>query len=125
MRCGSDSLSLQREARAIWPPVSKWFVPACFGVRLSALGKSQRRCAFIFPVWGIVTRHAARRVGIHLSPHDLHDAAATTWAIAAPDRVGVSRDLLGHSDFGTTARHYNRARGIEASRASSQVIAEL
>ena len=48
--------------------------------------------------------------------------AATTWAIAAPDQIGVARDLLGHSDLRTTTRHYNRARGIEASRAHALVI---
>ena len=50
------------------------------------------------------------------------DAGATTWAIAAPDQIGVARDLLGHSDLRTTTRHYNRARGIEASRAYALVI---
>jgi hypothetical protein len=39
--------------------------------------------------------------------------------------VGVARDLLAHSDLCTTIKHYNRARGIEASRAHCQVIAEL
>jgi integrase len=76
-------------------------------------------------IWHIITRHAWRRLGIHVSPHDVRDAAATTWAIAAPERVGVSRDLLGHSDLRTTARHYNRARGVEASRSCAQVIAGL
>jgi integrase len=65
------------------------------------------------------------RFGIHISPHDARDAAATTWAISAPDHIGVARDLLAHSDLRTTNRHYNRARGIEASRAYAQVIAEM
>ena len=76
-------------------------------------------------VWGIITRHTAGRLGIHCAPHDVRDAAATTWAIAAPDRIGVSRDLLAHCDLRTTTRHYNRARGIEASRACARVIAGI
>ena len=76
-------------------------------------------------VWGIITRHSARRLGIHISPHDVRDAAATTWAIGAPDQIRISRDLLSHSDLRTTNRHYNRAKGIEASRACAQVIAGL
>jgi integrase len=73
-------------------------------------------------IWWIVTRHTARRLGIRIAPHDGRDAGATTWAIAAPDQIGVARDLLGHSDLGTTTRHYNRARGIEASRAYALLI---
>jgi integrase/recombinase XerD len=73
-------------------------------------------------IWPILTRHTARRLGIRIAPHDGRDAGATTWAIAAPDQIGIARDLLGHSDLRTTTRHYNRARGIEASRAHAEVI---
>lgn len=76
-------------------------------------------------VWPVFARHTTERLGIRITPHDVRDAAATTWAIAAPDRVGISRDLLGHADLRTTEKHYNRARGIEASRAHRSVIAEL
>jgi integrase len=67
----------------------------------------------------------SNRLGVHISPHDARDAAATTWAISVPDQIGVARDLLAHSDLRTTTEHYNRARGIEASRAHSQVIAGM
>ena len=76
-------------------------------------------------VWPVFARHSTERLGIRITPHDVRDAAATLWAIAAPDRVGISRDLLAHADLRTTERHYNRAKGIEASRAHSRVIAEL
>ena len=65
------------------------------------------------------------QIGFHITPHDARDAAATTWAISAPDQIGIARDLLAHSDLRTTTRHYNRARGIEASRAYHQVTAGL
>jgi integrase/recombinase XerD len=74
-------------------------------------------------IWGIITRRTASRLGLRVAPHDVRDAAATTWALAAPDQVGIARDLLAHSDLRTTTRHYNRARGIEASRAYAQLIA--
>jgi site-specific recombinase XerD len=64
------------------------------------------------------------RLGVRIAPHDARDAAATTWAISAPDQIGVVRDLLAHSDL-RTIKHYNRARGIEASRAYGQVIAGI
>jgi integrase len=62
------------------------------------------------------------RLGVRIAPHDARDAAATTWAISAPEQIGVARDLLAHSDLRTTTKHYNRAKGVEASRAYSQVI---
>jgi integrase/recombinase XerD len=75
-------------------------------------------------IWGIISRHTARRLGVRIAPHDVRDAAATTWAIHAPHQIGIARDLLAHSDLRTTTRHYNRARGIEASRAYTQLIAK-
>jgi integrase/recombinase XerD len=76
-------------------------------------------------IWGIITRHTMRRLGIRVAPHDARDAAATTWAIEAPNQIGVARDLLGHSDLRTTTKHYNRAKGIEASRSYARVIAGM
>jgi hypothetical protein len=73
----------------------------------------------------VVTRHSTKRLGIRITPHDARDAAVTTWAIAAPEQIGVSRDLLAHSDLRTTTKYYNRAKGIEASRAHSRAIARL
>ena len=73
----------------------------------------------------VITRHTTKRLGIRVTPHDARDAAATTWAIAAPEQIGVSRDLLAHCDLRTTTKYYNRAKGIEASRAHSRLIAQL
>ncbi len=73
----------------------------------------------------IFTRNTTERLGIRITPHDARDAAATLWAIAAPAQVGISRDLLAHTDLRTTNKYYNRAKGIEASRAHSRVIARL
>jgi len=75
---------------------------------------------------GFVKSFAAlsTRFGVRISPHDCRDAAVTTWAIARPDQIAVSRDLLYHSKLGTTGL-YNRVRGIEASRAYRQVISQI
>jgi integrase/recombinase XerD len=73
----------------------------------------------------VFTRHSTERLGIRITPHDARDAAATTWAIAAPERVGISRDLLAHANLRTTNKFYNRARGIEASRAHNRIIARI
>jgi integrase len=70
----------------------------------------------------IIGGRSKDRLGVHITPHDARDAAATTWALAAPDQIGVARDLLAHRDLRTTIKHYNRAKGVEASRAYRQVI---
>jgi integrase len=79
--------------------------PACNALWVSAKGGALSYSA----VGPVFTRHTTRRLGIRITPHDARDAAATTWAIAAPDQIGVARDLLTHSDLRMT-RHYNRAR---------------
>jgi integrase len=75
--------------------------------------------------WPVITRHTLKHLGIRIGPHDARDASATTWAIAAPEQIGVARDLLGHSDPRSLTTHYNRAKGVEASRVHANVIAEM
>lgn len=97
---------LRRQSQALW--VSYKGGPLAY----SALGP-------------VLTRHTTERLGIRVPPHDARDAAATTWALAVPEQVGVARDLLGHSDLRVTTKHYNRARGVEASRAQQALIAAV
>ena len=93
---------------------------------LDALWISAKGGALSYSAVGpVLTRHTIKRLGLRIPPHDARDAAATTWAIAAPDQIGVARDLLAHADLRTTTRHYNRARGIEASRAHGRLIAQI
>jgi integrase len=72
-----------------------------------------------------ITRHTHERLGVRVTPHDARDAAATTWAIVAPDQIGIARDLLAHAHLRTLTKHYNRARGVEASRQYGQLIARM
>jgi integrase len=72
-----------------------------------------------------IRRRSMSRLGLRIATHDARDAAATTWALFAPEKIGVARDLLAHTDLRTTIKYYNRARGIEASRAHCQVIAGM
>lgn len=65
---------------------------------------------------------ASTLIGVHVAPHDVRDAAETLWAIAAPDNIGISSELLTHKDP-RASRYYNRAKGIEASRVYRQLIA--
>jgi integrase len=95
--------------------------PTCAALWLNTKGSALAYAA----IGDIISRRSTERLGYRITPHDARDAAATTWAISAPDQIGVARDLLTHSDLRTTTRYYNRARGIEASRAHSQVIAGI
>ena len=91
-----------------------------------ALWVSPKGGALVYGAIGqVFSRHSTSRLGFRITPHDARDAAATTWAISAPDQIGVARDLLAHSDLRTTIKYYNRARGIQASRAYAQVIAGM
>ena len=103
-------------------------------VRLRMLRRSGCKALWVSPKGGplsysavgpVMTRHTTERLGIRITPHDARDAAATTWAIAAPHQIGIARDLLAHSDLRTTIKYYNRAKGIEASRAQTRLIARL
>jgi integrase len=101
-------------------------------VRPRILGRRTSTALWVSPKGGALSyvgivksfQRLSDRLGVHIAPHDARDAAATTWAISAPDQMGVVRDLLTHSDL-RTIRHYNRARGIEASRAYGKVIAGI
>jgi integrase/recombinase XerD len=96
-----------------------WFVRprihshgSCTALWVSPKGRALSYAA-IGPVFG---RHSSRRLGLHLRPHDVRAAAATTWGVFSPEQIGVAQELLAHQNARTTTTHYNRARGIQASR---------
>jgi integrase len=76
-------------------------------------------------IGNIISQHSTERLGVRLAPHDVRDAAATTWAIAMPAQINVARDLLAHAHIRTTHKHYIRRIGIEASRAYAKQIGEI
>jgi integrase len=94
--------------------------------RCDALWVSPRNGALRYSVfYWIMARNTRRRLGFRVAPHDFRHAAATTWAIAAPAQIAIAKDLLAHNDARITTKHYNRARGIEASRAQANLIARI
>jgi integrase len=86
-----------------------WISPRGSALRYGAIGD-------------IVSRHTFNLLGVRLTPHDTRDTAATTWALADPGKIGTATDLLAHSDGRNMQKHYNRARGIDASRTYAQII---
>lgn len=69
--------------------------------------------------WGVyaaIRKATAREFGHALNPHIFRDCAATTVALDDPSQIAIVADILGHSNLETSARHYNQARCIDASR---------
>src|ERR1700730_3895507 len=95
--------------------------PRCKALWLSAKGGALSYAA----IEGIFARHSTRRLGFRLRPPDVRPAAATTWAVFSPEQIGVAQELLAHRDARTTTVHYNRSRGIQASREFSKTLAKL
>jgi hypothetical protein len=120
---------MQFEIPAILLPYLTLYLEA---VRPSILRGRAHTALWVSPKGGAlsyigITKSFARlskRLGVPFSPHDARDAAVMLWAIARPDQICVARDLLYHSKLDTTGL-YNRAKGIEASRAYRQVIREI
>jgi hypothetical protein len=71
-----------------------------------------------------ISRRLTSHFGFRVTLHDLRDAALTTWAIFAPNQIGVGSELLGHRNR-RSDKHYNRARGVQASRRYRQMIAGI
>ena len=73
----------------------------------------------------IITERTREAFGRPVNPHLFRHCAATTIAIIEPGRIGVARDLLGHSTQATTNAYYNKARSIDASRLYAGIVAGL
>jgi integrase len=97
------------------------FDPGCTSLWLSGKGGALSYGA----IEGIFTRHSRQRLGFRVCPHDVRAAGGTTWAVYAPERIEVAQELLSHRDIRTTTVHYNRARGIQASRQYSSALASI
>ncbi|WP_108883246.1 tyrosine-type recombinase/integrase [Anderseniella sp. Alg231-50] len=73
----------------------------------------------------IFKRRLKEHTGHDLTLHDARRIAATSFAVFDPENVSVASDLLGHTDFKVTQKHYVRAGSVQASRVLSRVVDEL
>jgi integrase len=80
------------------------------------LGKSISR-----KLRGLIRRHLGRAMSLHL----FRDGATTAIAVNASADIGIAGDVLGHSDPRASERHYNQARGVEASRRYHGLLDDL
>ena len=72
----------------------------------------------------IITR-TKEMLGVEVSPHRFRNAAATFVAVADPENIRMTKDLLGHKSFQMTEEHYidgaqSRIAGRELARILGQ-----
>jgi integrase/recombinase XerD len=72
-----------------------------------------------------IKKHTRAAFGQHLWPHLFRDCAATSVAVEDPKSERIIKSILGHSTMATSEKHYNQARGLEASRRYQGVVADL
>ena len=73
-------------------------------------------------IYDAVRRRTFERLGVPVNLHHFRAAAGNFWSISDPANVRGAKDLLGHTDFKTTERHYLGARSRMAGRALAQVL---
>lgn len=100
--------------------VRSWLLKdvACQALWISPRGGALRYGA----IADIVSRHTLSVLGLRLTPHDVRDAAATTWALSDPSNIGTAKDLLSHLNERTMQKHYNRAKAVEATRTYAAIV---
>src|SRR5262249_13564695 len=57
-------------------------------------------------IYDMVRRRTAKALGFPVNLHRFRLAAGNLWSIADPTNVRGVKDLLGHTTFGTTEKHY-------------------
>ncbi len=69
-----------------------------------------------------VCKRTRAAFGRPINLHLFRDIAATEIAYRDPARIGIARDLLGHSDLRAVDRHYNQASQVQAGRAYHRAL---
>src|SRR5262245_34251240 len=65
------------------------------------------------------------RTGHDLTLHDARRIIGTSIPVFDPANAAAGSHLLGYAGERVTDRHYNRARGVEASRTMTKLIASM
>ena len=73
-------------------------------------------------LYDLVCKRTRVAFGKPINLHLFRDIAATEIAYKDPAKIGIARDLLGHSDLRAVDRHYNQASQIQAGRAYHQAL---
>ena len=73
-------------------------------------------------IYDAVRQRTMEGLGLPVNLHRFRGAAGNLWSISDPMNVRGAKDLLGHTDFGTTERHYIGAQSRLAGRALTKVL---
>jgi integrase len=73
-------------------------------------------------IYDAVRRRTIVGLGFPVNLHRFRFAAGNLWSISDPMNVRGVKDLLGHSTFGTTERHYIGAQSRLAGRALAKML---
>lgn len=73
----------------------------------------------------IVTRRTREGLGKAVCPHRFRDSAATAVALNIPEKVGITKSILGHSSLKSSQDHYNQARSYTASAELAEMLRKL
>lgn len=76
-------------------------------------------------VHGRIALRTRAAFGQPMNPHLFRDAAATTFAVSAPEQVREAAALLGHADFRTTEAYYRLSQSVVACRVHQEILAQL
>jgi hypothetical protein len=72
----------------------------------------------------LIERYTRKQFGVAVWPHLFRDCLLTSVAVEQPDLMHITASLLEHAST-TTAKHYNQARMLDASRRYGATISEL
>jgi integrase len=75
-------------------------------------------------LYDAVCRQTKAAFGTAINLHLFRDAAATFWALRAPDQIAGASALLGHA-HPKTLRYYNQAGSIRAGRQAADILMRL
>jgi integrase/recombinase XerD len=73
-------------------------------------------------IYDAVRRRTFERFVVPVNLHRFRGAAGNLWSISDPENVRGAKDLLGHTGFGTTERHYIAPQSRLAGRAFAKVL---
>lgn len=124
---GKDETKTRKEFDGDLPPILtpyvEWYLQEHRAVLL-ALGEEHSTRRLWIDRWGTpmsepairaqIKFHTGNAFGRSIWPHLFRGIAVTGVVDEAPEQVGITSDLLGHSNFQTTAKHYVLASATRA-----------
>jgi integrase/recombinase XerD len=88
----------------------------------SVWASNQGRPMCAMAIYEAVGRRTKKAFGFAINLHRFRHAAASFWSIRDPANVLGSKDLLGHSSFSTTEKHYIMAQSRLAGRVLARAV---